>query len=71
MDIKKEAIKLLAISLGYVSAAFLLAIGIELVIKEIWIGILIIILGYEQVRRTFIFFIKSLGNDTNKKKLRK
>lgn len=57
---KDEATRILVTSIGYVATSLLLAIGINLVVEEIWFGILIIIAGYELGRKVTIWWLKEL-----------
>ena len=55
---KNEAIKILAVSFGFIGASLLLSIGISLCISEKWIGVFPIIVGYELARYVFLFLLK-------------
>ncbi len=54
-DMAKEII---CVSLGFIASSLLLAIGASLVQKEIWIGIIPIVIGYELARYVTLFILK-------------
>jgi len=58
IDLKKEATIILGVSFGFICASLLIAIGINMIIENHWVGALITILGYEIARKTIIISIK-------------
>ena len=68
-EAKNEAIKLLSSSVGLVVGIIIISIGIQLVIGEIWIGVILIILGYEVIRYVFKYIFKYVYLDLPMRKL--
>ena len=53
----EEAVRILAVSLGFVAVSVMWAIGISLILKEIYLGVIPLIIGYE-LARFILKFIK-------------
>ena len=58
-ELKNQAREMIAVALGFVASSLLIAIGVSLCLGEVWIGVLLIILGYEVARYTFVFLWKT------------
>lgn len=68
MNLKDEATIMLGISLTFLSASLLIAIGFALFEEEIYIGIPLIILGYEFARKGTTMIWKHASQNQNKEK---
>jgi len=61
----EEAVKILAVSMGFVASSLSLAFGVTLILGEIYMGFIPLIVGYEMARATIKFLWKhNLGKFT-------